>query len=194
MSAKPIKYSSASRGRVPSIESPTTVWDHLAVPETLDELVMMVEDWKDCNMFFPMPGIPRAYFEIPTGFGDEAESDIFPVARFVYYVIGFRCNEPQVTAEKKLCAAIWNVLKEARKTLHVKHPDYDTPVLFWRRGAEISESPPVPVGPCFEHDVAKCGICARDHYVTRMTVRVAIPGHNLGAVAAQDSVSLEVIP
>lgn len=104
-----------------------TSWDQLQAPETLDDLVMLIEDHKDCNMFHGVVGPPFAYFEIPSEDG---------VLRVTYTVIGFVVQGKPNSAEKQLCKCMWDVFVRIRKQMDTIYPNVK-PVLFWRKVPEI---------------------------------------------------------
>jgi hypothetical protein len=108
-------------------EAPT-VWDQLSAPDNLDDLVMLIEDAKDCNMFYGMVGPPRAYFEIPLPDGGSL--------RVVYSIVAFIMRGDHKTAPQRLCKRMWDVFVRIRKHMHQQYPDMQ-PVVFWRKVPEL---------------------------------------------------------
>lgn len=167
------------------IDEDHTVWDHLAVPETLADMVTLVEDWKDCQMFFPMPGPPRAYFEIPANW-DEATKSYMGVHRVVYHVLGYHMIGRQVDCEKHLIAALWKDFVRIRKVLHRRNRE-QMPMVFWRREAEIDELPPGDEDIPFP-------LPKRTDWSTRVSVRIAVPGVDLGSFGHDDTMAMLSMP
>jgi hypothetical protein len=138
-------------------------------PQTLAELSRVVGGYSvdletpGYGMFWCMRGYPRAYMEIATSYAS------FPVARYVYSVIGFESSLPKQTAEPRLVAAMYRFLRARRKEalgrFEVKdvpdtRGDYPPPpALFVRRDFELT----------VDYATNK----------TRLTYRINIPGVDL---------------
>jgi hypothetical protein len=105
-----------------------TVWDDMPAPETLEDLVLLIEDSKDCNMFHGMVGPPRAYFELPMEDGN--------MLRVRYTVVGFIIKGKPNSAEKRLCKHMWEVFVRVRKHMNLMFPNMQ-PVVFWRNVPEL---------------------------------------------------------
>lgn len=165
------------------------ILDMLSVPKTIDELEAQICDWRDCRMFFPMEGMPRAYMQVPV---DAADGQTY-YARWMYVVIGWIMHAPRSKAESAICQMMWKQFIALRRQFDTIYPDED-PVLLFRRHVEISEEGRRKVGtPCFEHDKARCKECAHGP-LTRVTLRIAIPGlDHLASNFPQDSAKLPIL-
>lgn len=106
------------------------VWDHLTTPQTFDELIMLIEDHRDSNMFYPLMGMPRAYMEVPTGL------EGVPYFRWIYQVLRFGMRGTREETEGPLAAHFWEIFVALRKEYEFKYPESD-PILLWRRLPEI---------------------------------------------------------
>lgn len=144
-----------------------SILDHIAPPDTFDELVMQIQA-KDCRMFHPMTGLPRAYMEVP---GSEG------VERWVYKVFGWWMHGTRSQCEAPLAAAAWKTFVDFRKQFATFYGDME-PLLVWRREPEFEECSR-QTGPCFEHGLKNCGKCERGP-LCKIYMRFAIPGLELG--------------
>lgn len=190
------RLSESKRLRLANGPERLSILDQLSVPKNVDELEMQINDWKDCSMFFPMEGQPRAYMKVPVLLPNNSvavqtgEDALF--VRWVYVVIGWVMAAPQTRAEPLICEQIWKKFIELRRQYDALYPDH-SPLLLWRRHAEVSVTGRRKAGEaCFEHQKRRCKECAQGP-VTRVTVRVAIPGLDLTRTAAPDSSSLPML-
>lgn len=137
--------------------------DDIPVPTTAAQLEAALGDRQD--MFHAMPGIPRAYMEIPTGFPQDGGYRMPSVLRVVYKVLAYKKTCPTVEmahdAEPELVACMWDDFKRIRVRMAEEFGEM-TPVLFWRREPEFS----------VEHDEGSKVAHARIY------LRLDIPGYD----------------
>jgi hypothetical protein len=151
--------------------------DLLAVPKNFDDLIMQMQA-KDCNMFFPMIGLPRAYMEIPILNGhpdpfDPSKPEV-TMERWVYRVFNWWAKGTRSQTEVLLCEAAWKDFVELRKLFATFFGDAE-PVIVWRRQPEFEEIPAQRKGVCFEHNKKNCRDCAHGP-ISLINMRFAIPG------------------
>lgn len=153
--------------------------DLLAAPQTFDDLIMQIEA-RDCNMFFPMIGQPRAFMEIPylTGKPDpyDPSKPGIGIERWVYRVFIWRARGTRSETEKFLCEATWKSFVDMRKQYATFFGDEAEPLIIWRRTPELQEIPQrSEFSPCFEHNEESCEKCVHGP-ITAINMRFAIPG------------------
>ena len=162
------------------------ILDQLSVPKNVDDLERQVNDWRDCRMFFPMEGQPRAYMQFPI-YGPDG---LF-YERWVYAVIGATMLGTRAKCEKILCEHMWQIFVRLRQQYAEEHEDND-PVIVYRRHFELTEDKGHKgSSPCFEHGRVRCSSCSQT--VTRLTVRVHIPGVDIASVGSPDGMGLPVL-
>lgn len=135
------------------------ILDQLAVPKTFDDLVMQIQA-RDCNMFHPMMGVPRAYMEVPDDNGT--------IHRWVYKVLSWHMMGPRSKCEAPLVAHYWKMFVELRREFARLYGDVE-PVIVWRRTPEFEE---IPEHKSFDPNKVHPLAC-------RMYLRFAIPGLDL---------------
>lgn len=167
------------------------ILDKLAIPTNVDNLEMQITDWHDCNMFFPMEGLPRAYMEVPVRLVPDQRTLAQSVwggnpdycyERWVYSVIGWQMKAPRHVAEPLICEKMWKQFIELRRLYATKY-DENQPLMVFRRHIEITEDGHKGrmLIPCFEHAQKRCKPCSVPR--TRVTIRLAIPGLDLTQAA-----------
>lgn len=173
-------------------ESP---WDRLPVPQTAEQFKEKVADTVACDMFFATRGLPRAFMEIPSQHDDSPE-------RVVYVVLGYIANGLDMTqAEPLLVGQLWRDMVHIRKQFATIFGTDMTPILFWRRELEFSQSdPPHPMEHCFEHSTQdvplrarECG-CANRPVRSKITIRIGVPGLDLTRMFSRDGVDIPELP
>lgn len=144
-------------------ERDLSILDQLAIPKNFDDLIMQTQA-QDCNMFFPMIGLPRAYMEIPVwdgsyvsnGMGGEEPN--YHVERWVYKVFVWWASGTRSKCEALLCEAAWKDFVQLRKDFAKLYGDA-SPLIVIRRQPEFDQGR----GP------TRC----------RINMRFAIPGIDL---------------
>lgn len=139
--------------------------DELPTPTTAKELEEVIGNRQHGDMFFATDGLPRAYFEIPTGFPDNGDYRMPPVLRVIYHVLAYkkqlRDGEDVAAAEPELVACMWDDFKRIRVKMAEQYGEM-TPVLFWRRRPEFSDD-------STEGDKAR---------YAKIYLRVSVPGYD----------------
>jgi hypothetical protein len=126
-----------------------SILDQLSPPNTVEDLEMQINAWKDCRMFFPIGGQPRAWMEFPVMLAPDKARTLanatwggnpeFTTERWVYSVYSIHMRGTAKTTQGPLCRRAWADMLKVRKFFAEHYGDMQ-PLIIWRRNPEMDQT------------------------------------------------------